>query len=57
MTGYHGPDGYVNGPLDDRDARDEHGRVVETVDEEMSKMAAHNDEHDPLNDYHGPTNL
>lgn len=57
MTGYHGPDGYEHRPMDDRDERDEHGRVLETVDEEFSKQCAHNDDYDPLGDYTREENL
>jgi hypothetical protein len=48
MTGYHGPDGYEHKPLDDRDERDEHGRPVERIDEELSEMCGHSDNYDPL---------
>jgi hypothetical protein len=50
MMGYHGPDGETHSTMDDRDKTDEWGEPVEKIDEEFSKMCAHNDDYDPLGD-------
>lgn len=44
MNGYDSADGYVEAPLDDRDAED----PAFEVDPDLSEMCAHGREHDPL---------
>lgn len=50
MTGYHTADGFVNGPMDDRDADDPEF----TVDPELSQMCSPGDEYDPFGESDGP---
>lgn len=44
MTGYDTADGYVNGPLDDRDSDDPDF----TVDHDLSEQCSPGVDHDPL---------